>query len=332
MRCLGRTRTLRRCSRSARFLFCHDHFWPSIVSLIVAIGIVAGLYQDLLKSALCNFFSRDARPPEVKVSSGPVNLPEQNDGPLPLADIMNRRLHTMEIRNPNAAPLSNVELSTQFPEAILTITPQDSAANQNIQSVQDWDKQPLTIAGNAAGSYSIEPFVLDEYTGLWRVRIDTIPGNRAIKVEFVTAIGKEGGLYSEAVVEAESAKSNDEVMWLIQGTYEYSKCSEAIRRKLFVPLAFDRKSRSLTVVTAISDEIDSGNRVYIRQGHGCRMPGIFQTRGYVVIKSRAGTRYSSPVLLERTEGVDVRFGLFGSPPTNPGFIVQVFDRSSPALK
>lgn len=52
MRCLGRTPTLRRCKRNAIRVVCHDHAWQPvawILSLVSAVAVSAGLYQDLLK-------------------------------------------------------------------------------------------------------------------------------------------------------------------------------------------------------------------------------------------------------------------------------------------
>jgi hypothetical protein len=62
--------------------------------------------------------------------------------------------------------------------------------------------------------------------------------------------------------------------------------------------------------------------VQLRHGRGVRIPGVFQNRGYVVTKGRGGTRYVSPVILESKKGFEVDFGLFGSPPTNPGLVVR----------
>ncbi len=52
MRCIGRTRSVRRCGNSARFLLCHHHRYQPLFALLGVAGLFglpAGIYQDAWK-------------------------------------------------------------------------------------------------------------------------------------------------------------------------------------------------------------------------------------------------------------------------------------------
>jgi hypothetical protein len=152
--------------------------------------------------------------------------------------------------------------------------------------------------------------------------VNTVPADSSIKIEFLTSTGPEGELYNEGVADAETLKADDETIWLIQGSYQFTTGSRVATEQIVVPLKFGRKKRALTALPASRGPLNEANWIQLRQGQGTRIPGILRTRGYLlIVKKREVMSYTSPVMLERKD-IDVRFGLFGSPPTNPGFEVR----------
>lgn len=55
MQCIGRTKKLQRCKNAARVIVCKTHEyqpWTALLFVLTIIGLLAGLYQDLLKPVL----------------------------------------------------------------------------------------------------------------------------------------------------------------------------------------------------------------------------------------------------------------------------------------
>lgn len=297
----------------------------AIGTLLAAISLVGyGLEKAFqLKDLIFGDRSRvSLRLPEFRMTTTPVELPGKNEKPLSFSNIQNRRLHILEVRNPNKIPLSNIQLWTQFPEAILSVKSGEASASYTVVSAENWEKQPLTIEGDVTDSSSVEPFASEENTGLWQVTVNTVPAHSTIKIEFVTATGTEGGLYTEEVTKAQAQKADNELIWLIYGSYQFTTGSEAVKEEIVVPLEFDTKNRALRTLPVFRGTLKETDWVQMRQGRGVRIPGILSTRGYLLIKSRKGMAYIPLFRLERTDDIVVRFGLFGSPPTKPGIYIQ----------
>ena len=75
MRCIGRTRKMRRCGNSARFLVCHHHryqLWTALFSVVGAFGLLAGIYQDAWKP----FFHGEQPPSSIHE---PTTISSQGD-------------------------------------------------------------------------------------------------------------------------------------------------------------------------------------------------------------------------------------------------------------
>ena len=167
--------------------------WPSrqqwrtwsLPSKLTAIGtllgvISLGLYSlDKVFQLKDLIFGDTSRVPlrllEFKITTTPVELPGRNESPLSVANIQNRRLHILEIRNPNKIPFSNLQLWTQFPEAILSVKSREASASYIVVAVENWDKQPLSVAGDETDPSMVEPFASEENTGLWGVTVNTVP-------------------------------------------------------------------------------------------------------------------------------------------------------------
>jgi len=55
MQCIGRTKKLKRCKNDARIIVCRTHKyqpWTVVLFVLTTIGLLAGLYQDLMKPVL----------------------------------------------------------------------------------------------------------------------------------------------------------------------------------------------------------------------------------------------------------------------------------------
>jgi hypothetical protein len=62
MKCLGRTRALKRCRNQTRRYFCHHHWyqpWAVLVTVFTLIATAGGFYRDLIEPALQSLGQRD---------------------------------------------------------------------------------------------------------------------------------------------------------------------------------------------------------------------------------------------------------------------------------
>jgi len=62
MKCLGRTKRLQRCKNPARTLVCKKHWyqpWTAALFVLGILGLLAGLYQDLLAPVWNQYFNKD---------------------------------------------------------------------------------------------------------------------------------------------------------------------------------------------------------------------------------------------------------------------------------
>lgn len=243
-----------------------------------------------------------------------------SDRPLSFSNIRDRRVHILEVKNPNPAPLNNFELLTQFPEAILDISSGEIPANYIVEAIENWDKQPLAVSGDVSDSQAVEPFASEEKTGLWRVIVDAVPPYGTVKIKLLSTNGLEGSVYAEEVAQTEKWKADGELMWLLQASYRFMSGIADTVEQIIVPLYFDRNHRLVRTFPPFRRPHDI-NWVQLRHSQGVRIPGILRTRGYFFAKGRNGFNYSSPFMLERTD-LDVKVGLFGSPPEHPGIEVR----------
>ena len=78
---------------------------------------------------------------KFSIVSTTVDSPQKNEPALSLSEISNRRLHLLEIRNPNSRAISDLQIATQFPEAILAISAGEKPANYKVDSAENRDKQ-----------------------------------------------------------------------------------------------------------------------------------------------------------------------------------------------
>lgn len=326
MQCWGRTRTLKRCRLEGSRFFCHHHRWTFyLVVLTFLLLTIPELYQNLLKPAYQTLTAESFRPPEFTVVSTSVDLPSATGGPLSLSSIQNRRRHLLSISNPNRFPLTAMEFSTQWPESILSVRAAEPSASYSVVASEAWDRQPLTVSGDVPLPLTIEPFASEEKTGLWHVTVSSAPSGGVVRIEFLSVTGPEGGMYAEEASELDGDRSEGELLWLIDGRYQYATSTDVETGSVLLSLEFDRKTRVLQALPVSSGGIPMA-RIELRHGRGGRIPGILRTRGYLVANanSRDFTTYTAPVMLESTrDDLDVKFGLFGSPPTNPGFVVTI---------
>lgn len=323
MQCWGRTATWKRCSRIATGPYCSDHkrqaIWAVVSSLLLS--VVLSLYVDQAKQVVLAWFAGPPKPLEFSIVSTAVDLPQKSDPVLSLSEISNRRLHLLKIRNPNSTAISDLQIKTQFPEVILAISAGEKPVNYKVDSAESWDKQPMTVTGDAVKNLTAEALSSDERTGLWTILIDTIGPQSSATVQLLTTLGEEGKLYSWGTRKAQERKKDDEIIWLLDARYRLKSDSAVLPLQFIVSLEFDKQNRDVKAVGLIRTPAEVG-WVQIQQGLGVRIPGILTTRGYLVTKGRNGTIYTAPIMFERPD-IDAMFGLFGSPPEKPGLKVEM---------
>jgi hypothetical protein len=156
-------------------------------------------------------------------------------------------------------PIASLRFRAQFPEAVVSVSVPRSSAIYPILAQEDWDPQPLSVAGDVAGLPPIEPFATDEKTGLWQLAINTIPADSTVRVELVTTVGPGATVYEKAALDAESARSGDELLWLLRGSYQWARGPETFTTRIVVPLAFDRQSRAITTLPTLIDHLTDGS-------------------------------------------------------------------------
>lgn len=264
--------------------------------------------------------------PQVTVRTSTLELPGPGDNPISPDVLRDRRLQIIEIRNPNKMALSNMELKLQFPESVMEARPSEKSASFGISLREDWDEQHITFTGDVSG-VPIEPFAIEQKTGLWKLFINTIPPEATIRIKMVSTIGPEAEIYRKGLI-SPRIQDSDGLKWLIYGSYQFTLGAEAIKSYIVAPLRIDSATRAISVGTAREGSLDDGEWVRVQQGRGARMAGILSIRGYLVIRGRNDIRYYAPVMLERAGDVDVQFGLFGNPPTLPGFEVRFKNRDT----
>lgn len=322
MQCWGIIATWKRCSRIVPGLFCPDHKrWAIGLGATSLFSVVLFLYGDQAKQVVMAWLAGPSKPLEFSIVSTAVDLPQKSEPAHALSEINNRRLHLLEIRNPNSRAISDLQITTQFPEAILAISAGEKPANYKVDSAENWDKQQMTVTGDAIKKLTVEPLPSDERTGLWTILIDTIAPQSSATVQLLTTLGEEGKLYSQGARKAQERKNADEIIWLLDARYQLKSDSTVLPLRFIISLEFDEQSRTVKAVGPIRVPTEVG-WVQIQQGRGVRIPGILTTRGYLVTKGRNGTAYSAPIMFERLD-IDAMFGLFGSPPEKPGLKVEM---------
>ena len=322
MKCWGRTRTLKRCSREVQYLFCHDHARPAAwIFLTFLIGAIWWFYQDEAKRFITNVMVGPPKHLEVEINSTALDLLGKNEPAISLNEISNRRLHLLEIRNPNSRAISNLSISTQFPEAILSVSAGEKPASYKVDSAENWDKQGMTITGDTSQNMTVEPLASDEKTGLWTILIDRVDPRSTAKIQLITTSGGEGQFYNQGVKKARERNKTNETIWILDTRYQFISDSVVLNERRIVPLEFDEQSRIVRVSgpTRPPDEVV---QVQIQQGRGVRVPGVLTSKGYIVIRGKNSTVYESPIMLERQD-IDAMFGLFGPLPGKPGLRVQL---------
>lgn len=296
-------------------------FWGSLASLAALLLAVVLLAVPWLRKE--PFVA-----PQFTVKSLAPDLSTADEAPVPLSRFASMRLHLLEIKNLNAAPLSGMRLWTQWPEPIVSATA-DAPGREGIAASENWDRQPLQVTGDIPPSASIEPFASDERTGLWEIVINSVPPDETLRIEILSITGPMGGFYDEAAREIEIQKSNGEIAWLIHGNYQHGEPPNVMTEQVLVPLEFDRTTRTLRALAPeVGESSGEMQRIELRHGRGFRLAGILETRGYLLVKARSGTRFIAPIRLERTEDIAVKLGVFGWPPVHPGLQVTVRARKS----
>ena len=255
MQCCGiTTATWKRCLRIVPGLFCSDHKRQAIKAVVtflvssLLLSVVFSLYVDQAKQVVMAWLAGPPKPLEFSIVSTAVDLPRKSDPVLSLGEISNRRLHLLKIRNPNSRAISDLQILTQFPEAILAISAGGKPVNYKVDSAENWDRQQMTVTGVAIKNLTVEPLPSDERTGLWTILIDTIAPQSSATVQLLTTMGEEGKLYSQGTRKAQERKNTDEIIWLLDARYQFKSDSTVLPLRFIVSLEFDEQNREVAPV------------------------------------------------------------------------------------
>jgi hypothetical protein len=240
--------------------------------------------------------------PQVNIVSSPIEMPSAGESPLSLATIQNQMLRELEITKPNDFPVS-VDFSIQFPEAIVSMKSEHA-----LDAFPHWLPLPVDVetSGNVAPpSLSIEPFATNDLTGLWRLKMDSLPKNSSTTVDVVTAIGGGAGFFGQATTNFSPPVNSP--FWFISGNFRTSGDPDKNALNICIPLKYDRQNRTVNALPT-QGPLAMTNTFVFEQGPGFRVPGIITVNGYIVIFDGMSPGFYSSISLV-SSGAVVDFGL-----------------------
>ncbi len=150
------------------------------------------------------------------------------------------RTNVFEIYNQCKIPIHNLEIFTQFPEAIVE-THSDSESGSDYKASPVWDDLSAHVEGDIQSPKlnSLQP-----KTGLWKITIPTLPALTRVKIDLVTTVGKEADLYArEMQWSLEMSKKEGLVSWMFYGTYQLQQGQAMVTSRFSVPLKYDPRKR-----------------------------------------------------------------------------------------
>lgn len=323
----GRSHSMSPREREAR-LSAFPHRWQrwTLPTKIAVVGLPLAVFAILLGLAIARwpktFRAPTAVPvlPQVQLKSGGIEAPRGEGETLSFADIRNRRVHILRISNPNTVPLASLALTLQFPEAILSIEPQEAAPVYELKAGPELDPQPMSASWPPTMNAPSVVGYGTGNTGLWKAAITAVPAKSSIAVTITTTAEiREDEPYNAWAAKASSARG--ELLWLLEGTYQYASDDAIGTSEFFVPFEFDRSHRTIVAKNLHPGPLREGDKIRVQQGRGVSIPGVLRTGGYLIAKDRdGGQTYEAPVVLERLD-IGVKLGLFG-PLRKPGFEVR----------
>jgi hypothetical protein len=299
MRCWGRTRTLKRCSREGTRLFCHDHRWQpflAIGSIVTVLLSTVALYKEVL-TPLARFINKSL--PAFTLSTSGIGVPDVGTT-VTLLQIKNYKRHTLTITNRSNVRLRDMRLRLQFPESIIAIRSVHPTSAHTVSASADWERTEFEILGQPDARFEATPN--EELTGLWRVHVPEVAAHDVVGIEITTTAKAERGLGLYPL----AAKSFNEAFpriqrsqyWMVNGTYEVGTADTRDAEEFVVPLRFDESTRVITALASVKANVVGTNVVRIAQAPGFRVPGFFRTAGVVLITRGADEFNLSPIMTE----------------------------------
>lgn len=165
------------------------------------------------------------------------------------------RLNILEIYNQCKIPIYNLEVFTQFPEAIAEIH-SDSESGCDYKAHPVWDDWSVHVgAENQAPKLSSH----QPKTGLWKIVIPTLPALTRFKIDFVTTVGKEADAYVGGMQwPLEISKKEGLFCWMFYGTYQFQQGQAMGTSRFSVPLKYDLQKRLIETQPLIVDGFKDG--------------------------------------------------------------------------
>jgi hypothetical protein len=127
----------------------------------------------------------------------------------------------------------------------------------------------------------------------------------------VTSTNVGTGVYGLSVVDIESKKDEQELVWAIYGDYHCGTYIDARAvNMVFLPLAFDRQQRTVTIIPNPNGKLEYSNLVLLRQRLGFRIPGIITHYGYVTGKCHGKLMFATLAPTVENRKIAVTVGVF----------------------
>ncbi len=181
------------------------------------------------------------------------------------------RRHRLIVANPNAVDVQDFVLRFQLPEPVTgDLVIEDRPAG--VEIVWHACRMTFNLLGKGASTYPTQgggtvittapnpgsmatlrgtgegcSAAMDSKdlhpTGIYQLKVARLPARTAIRLAFVTSNGPEGERYLEA---ARNSPSDDSLSYFGDGMWHYLSGDHIETRPIFVPLRFDRDSRTIT--------------------------------------------------------------------------------------
>lgn len=265
-----------------------------------------------LKNEIKRFLS-----PRFVIHSSPVLMSNNTAESLDFEKIKERKNRSIIMENPNESRLVNVRFALQFPEAILKKSIEETSAKYRLIVREDFDKQPISVSGNATLGKTVETSGADQATGLWNCEVESVSAKGELLIEFTSTVGPEAKVYSGVKSNLITSKwPVDSILYYMIVSYQFEAGSKMESRELLIPIIYESTSREVGLKQPQSTK-ENLQLVKFRQGHGIKISGIFNSMGYVTAQLGRAVVFSSPTALERTNDLEFLMGLSGNPPETP---------------
>jgi len=298
--------------------------WSLPTRLGLSIAVIVAILGIIGFPTIKDLINQSIKPKvEISISTEGINPIISEMKSIPLSEIKKFRNNKIIIENTSKILIKNVLLRCQFPEAIYRIVNTTMHQNIQINSKEFWDAIPMVTDGNISLNDSIELLDNQGKTGLWSVAIDNIPALSEITLNFISSNETSTCLYNKWAKEKIQSLPTSTTMWYLECTYQYIKNENIYSNEnLIFNLTYDANSRIILIKENIENDRKKIDLLKVRQAKGFRVPGYFQTKGYIISESSHSPKeFMAPIMYEDTSGISTAFGFLGSS-LEPSYIIS----------